>query len=169
MKPLKTVSLNTWSPLSNVTVRLKHSRDYLYLLVLVHAFAVIALFQTACPAGLIATLVFVLAAHGSYLWRRKTPAVCCSELTYAKERWWVLDDSTGELLTYTEAQVRFDFGWLMWVVFKEDAALFEKKRQRDVIVFQDQINSDEHRLLRLVLRVHDASHKNPHKNKSKKT
>jgi len=133
----------------------------------VHGFAVVALLQTACPTGLIATLTCALAAHGSYLWRRKTPGACCSELTYAEERWWVLDDSTGELVTYSEAQVRFDFGWLMWVVFKEDASLFEKKRQQDLLVFHDQINPDEHRLLRLALRVHDTSHK--HSNKSKKT
>jgi hypothetical protein len=137
--------------------------------VLVHVFAVIALFQTACPVGVIATLTCVLAAHGSYLWRKKTPGACCSELTYAKERWWVLDDSTGELVTYTEAQVYYDFGWLMWVMFKEEASIFEKKRQQNVLVFHDQMNPDEHRLLRLILRVRDTSHKNSYKHKSKKT
>lgn len=166
---MKTTTLNIWSPLSNVTVRLKPSRDYLYLLVLVHICAVIALLQTACPPGLIVVFIFILAAHGSYLWRQKTPGACCSELSYAQERWWVLDDRTGELMTYTEAQVYFDFGWLMWIVFKEEASLFTKKRQQDVLVFHDQINPDEHRLLRLILRVHDASHKNSYKHKSKKT
>ncbi|MDF1827458.1 MAG: hypothetical protein P1U39_04185 [Legionellaceae bacterium] len=169
MKRLKTTTLNTWSPLSNVTVRLKPSRNYVYLLVLVHACAVIALFQTACPPGLIVTLAFALAAHGSYLWRRKTPGSCCSQLMYAQERWWVLDDSTGELVAYAEAQIYYDFGWLMWIVFKQEASLFTKKRQRDVLVFHDQMNPDEHRLLRLILRVHDASHKNSNKQKSKKT
>lgn len=153
------MSLNTWSRLSNVTVRLKPSRHYLYLLALVHGFAVMVLFQTACPPGLMVPLIFILAAHGSYLWRQKTPGACCSELIYAQERWWVLDDRTGELVTYTDAQVRFDFGWLMRVVFKDDASLFEKKRQQDVFVFHDQVSSDEHRLLRLVLRVHQKTKK----------
>jgi hypothetical protein len=149
---LKTTTLNTWSPLSNVTVRLKPSRDYLRLLVLVHGFAVIALLQTACPTGLIAALACVLAAHGSYLWRRKTPGARCSELNYAKESWLILEDTTGELVVYDEAYVRFDFGWLIWLVFK-NASKLDKTPRRDVLLFQDQISPDEHRLLRLVLRV----------------
>ena len=160
MNSLKTTTLNTWSPLSNVTVRLKPSRDYLRLLVLVHGFSVIALFQSACPTGLIAALTCVLAAHGSYLWRRKTPGARCSELNYTKERWLILDDTTGELVVYAEARVRFDFGWLIWLVFENKAAS-EKTRRRDVLLFQDQINSDEHRLLRLVLRVNSKRTKKP--------
>ncbi len=156
MKPLKTATLNTWSPLSNITVRLKHSRDYLKLLVLLHGFSVIALLQTACPRGLIVALTCVLAAHGSYLWRRKTPGACCSELNYTKEHWLVLDDTTGELVAYTEAYVRFDFGWVMWMVFKntaEDASVLNQQHRCDVMVFHDQMSQDEHRLLRLVLRI----------------
>jgi len=40
----------------------------------------------------------------------------------------------------------------MWLVFK-NAPVLEKTRRRDIFVFQDQIQADEHRLLRLVLRV----------------
>jgi len=126
----------------------------------VHGFAVIALFQSACPTGLIAVLTFVLAAHGSYLWRRKTPGARCSELNYTKERWLILDDTTGELVTYTEAHVRFDFGWLMWLVFENKSAL-EKIPKQNVLLFQDQITPDEHRLLRLVLRVNHKRVKKP--------
>lgn len=149
---MKTRTLNTSSPLSSVTVSLKPSRDYLRILILVHGFAVMALLQTACPRGLIATLTCVLAAHGSYLWRRQTPGARCSELNYVKACWWVLDDTTGELVVYDEACVRFDFGWLMWLVFKNTAKSNTTPR-RDIILFQDQITPDEHRLLRLVLRV----------------
>ena len=149
---MKTAILNTWSPLSNATVRLKPSRDYLRLLVVVHGLAVLALCQSACPMGLIVVLTFVLAAHGSYAWRRETPGARCSELHYTKERWLLLDDVTGELVAYTNGRIRFDFGWLMWLVFENKSAL-KKPRRRDVFVFQDQITPDEHRLLRLILRV----------------
>ena len=140
--------LNTWSPLSNVTVRLKFSRDYLRLIVFVHAVAAIAVFQSACPVGLVCALAFALAAHASYLWRQKTPGVLCSELHYWRESWSLLDDTTGELVAYSEVQVRFDFGWLMWLAFKNPS-------RRDVFVFQDQLLPDEHRLLRLALRVNN--------------
>jgi len=119
----------------------------------VYVFAVVALLQTALPMGLFMACTFFLAAYGSYLWRRRTPGARCSELSYDKESWLVLDDATGELVAYTEAYVRFDFGCLIWLVFKNDSNL-NKAPRRDVLLFQDQISPDEYRLLRLVLRIH---------------
>lgn len=119
---------------------------------MLHSFAVLALFQSACPVGLIGVLTCVITAHGSYLWRRQTPGARCSELNYTKNRWVLLDDATGELVAYSEVRMRFDFGWLMWLVF-ENKSVLEKNRRRDILVFQDQITPDEHRLLRLILRV----------------
>ena len=44
------------------------------------------------------------------------------------------------------ARVKFDFGWLMWLVF-------EGASRQHILLFRDQIDLDEHRLIRVLLRV----------------
>ena len=78
----------------------------------------------------------------------------CSEMQYTGGRWLLLDDTTGELMAYTEVRVRFDFGWLMWLVFKKPLDVTHARR-RDVLIFRDQIAASEHHMLRLRLRVCD--------------
>ncbi len=149
-----TKNLSTWSPLSNVTVHLKPSRDYLKLLLLIHALAAYALFQSACPRVLCVFLMGGLIYHLAYLARLKTPGGQRSEVHYTGGRWQLLDDTTGELMVYSKASVRLDFGWMMWLLFQEPFDVSHAARQ-SVFVFRDQLSSAEHHMLRLRLRVRD--------------
>lgn len=143
---------SAWSPLSNVTVRLSPSRDYPKLLVLMYGLTVVALFSSQLPYALSVILTLGLVMHAYHAWGQKTPGARCSELYYTQRRWLVLDDTTGELLAYTKARVRFDFTWLMWLVFEDEKA-GKSKRRLHVLIFGDQMRAHEHHLLRLALRV----------------
>jgi hypothetical protein len=121
---------------------------------LIHVLTAFALFQSICPRVLVVLVSCGLIWHVFYLARLKTPGMRCSEMQYTGGRWLLLDDTTGELMAYTEVRVRFDFGWLMWLVFKKPLDVTHARR-RDVLIFRDQIAASEHHMLRLRLRVCD--------------
>lgn len=86
------------------------------------------------------------------LWCLKTPGASCVKITYA-DKAWQFYVSESEVIKFSAARIRYDFGWLMWLVFESPADQGKAKPyQKHLLVFYDQIKPDEHRWLRLVLR-----------------
>ncbi len=141
MKPL-----NTWSPLSNVTVSLKSSKDYQKLLFLLYGVAVVALLQSNFYVLFSVALIAVLSIYFVFLWRLQTPGAPCVRLQYIEQKWRVYPiDKHFEVCD--SVRIRFDFGWLMWLVLQSQAG------PKHVLLFRDQLTPDENRLLRVLLRV----------------
>lgn len=111
----------------------------------IYAVALLALFESNLYWLLGFILSLFLSTYFIYLSRLNTPGADCLQIQYIEQQWRVYSLPTVYTAHQT-ARVKFDFGWLMWLVF-------EGTSQQHVLLFRDQINSDEHRLIRVLLRV----------------
>ncbi|MDX2346752.1 MAG: hypothetical protein QNK11_07780 [Legionella sp.] len=145
MKLSKMKPSSTWSPLSNVTVNLKASKDYQKLLMLMYAVVAIALFTSDFYGLFSFILSFCFSAYFIYLSRLKTPGAFCVRIEYIQQQWQIYQTPT-QFEIYKTARIKFDFGWLIWLVFEGESKL-------QVLIFRDQISLDAHRALRVLLRV----------------
>lgn len=107
--------------------------------------ALLALFESNLYWLLALILSLFLSTYFIYLSRLKTPGAHCVQIQYLEQQWRIYSVST-QFKAYKTARVKFDFGWLMWLVF-------EGADRQHVLLFRDQINLDEHRLIRVLLRV----------------
>ncbi|MDF1646140.1 MAG: hypothetical protein P1U61_04030 [Legionellaceae bacterium] len=142
---------STWSPLSNVTVNLKSSKDYQKFLVLMYCFLAVALFQSNFYGMVDVVLMLALGVYFVFLGRLKTPGAACVQIQYIEQKWQITD-TKHQIEIYQTVRVRFDFGWLMWLVFQNIAEQGQHSRKH-VLLFQDQITSNERHLLRVLLRM----------------
>lgn len=119
---------------------------------LLYGVVVMALFQSKLPWILSLIFTYVLGVYFLRLWRLKTPGSPCEKLLYTAERWHVYSEQNS-FEPYQTVQLRFDFGWLMWLVF-ENTSETEKSTRKHILLFQDQMVADDSRLIRLILRTH---------------
>ncbi len=116
-----------------------------------YGFVIVALFQSNLYWLIQLLIVFSLSAYFIFLWCIEAPGAICSQIQYLDSAWHVsLKHQSVEC--YHSARVRFDFGWLMWIVFNNPQET-GKSATRHVLIFQDQLSKDDSRLLRVVLRL----------------
>lgn len=114
---------------------------------------VFVLFQSSIYWVFRVILVFVLGVYFVYLWRLKTPGASCSKIVYSAGQWHVdvlptrHGLSEAPIVVYQNVRIKFDIGGLMWLVFEHAV------HGRHVLLFQDQMALNEHRMLRVLLRV----------------
>lgn len=113
---------------------------------------VIALFQSNVYWILDVVLMGAMGAYFVFLWRMQTPGASCVQIQYFEQQWRVYSQ-TNQFETYQTVCIRFDFGWLMWLVFLSQSETGQVIRKH-ILLFQDQMTSDENRLLRVLLRVY---------------
>ncbi len=142
---------NTWSPLSNVTVNLKPSSDYQKLLIVIYGIALVALWMSNIYWVFNLILILNLSIYCLYLSRQKTPGSSCVQIQYIQQQWRVYRSSV-QFKQYQVVRIKFDFGWLMWLIFENKRETVPVSRQH-VLLFYDQTTPDSHRLLRVLLRV----------------
>ncbi len=105
-----------------------------------------ALFQSNLYWLVDMMLMGALGLYFIYLWRLKTPGAAVVQISHVEQQWRVYSQ-TNQFETYQTVRVRFDFGWLMWLVFENQSM------RKHVLLFQDQFNADDSRLFRVLLRV----------------
>ena len=113
---------DTWLPLSNVTVNLKPSKIYQKILLLVYIFLIAVLFCAHFPYGLDVGLLLFFSVYFFRLFHLRT-----------------LDSFE----TYQIENVKFDFGFALLLIFKNETTT----RQ---LIFQDQVNSEIYRIIRVL-------------------
>jgi hypothetical protein len=86
-----------------------------------------------------------LSAYFIYLSALGTPGAACIQIQYIKQQWRVYK-TPMQFKMYSSARIKFDFGWLMWLIFEGEST-------KHVLLFRDQISLDDHRLIRVLLRV----------------
>ena len=126
-------------------VILKLSRDYQRCLIVLYLMAGYVVLtshygvsvQVLMVIALLATLLFLL--KEDHFFNRKTP------LSWNKSVWWLANDADGVVQAYTSAVLRYDLGLFMRIDFKQPGIT------RPLIIFNDQLNADERRLLHLRL------------------
>ncbi|MCH9757305.1 MAG: hypothetical protein K0U37_08975 [Gammaproteobacteria bacterium] len=112
---------------------------------------VIALFQSHFYWVFDVFLIGVMSAYFIFLWRMQTPGSPCVQIQYLEQQWRIYN-KREQFECYQLVRIRFDFGWLMWLVFQNQLETRQSSRTH-VLVFQDQLYADESRLLRALLRV----------------
>ena len=126
-------------------ITLKTSRDYQRCLIVLYLMAIYAVLishyavnvQVVVVIGLLVALLFLLKQDNMF--NRKTP------LSWNESVWWLTNDANGVVQAYTSAVLRYDFGLFMRVDLKQQGIT------RPLIIFNDQLNAHERRLLHLRL------------------
>ena len=126
-------------------ITLKISRDYQRCLIVLYLMAIYVVLishyavsvQVVVVTGLVVALLFLLKQDTMY--NRKTP------LSWNESVWWLTNDANGVVQAYTSAVLRYDFGLFMRVDLKQHGIT------RPLIIFNDQLNAHERRLLHLRL------------------
>lgn len=116
-----------------------------------YCFLAVALFQSNFYWMVDVILVVVLGVYFVFLWRLKTPGAACVQIQYIEQQWQITD-AKHQIEIYQTVRVRFDFGWLIWLVFQKLTEQGQHSRKH-VLLFQDQITSNERHLLRVLLRM----------------
>ena len=126
-------------------ITLKTSRDYQRCLIVLYLMAIYAVLishyavsvQVVVVIGLLVALLFLLKQDN--MLNRKTP------LSWNESVWWLTNNANGGVQAYTSAVLRYDFGLFMRVDLKQHGIT------HPLIIFNDQLNAHERRLLHLRL------------------
>ncbi|MDF1677521.1 MAG: hypothetical protein P1U32_02365 [Legionellaceae bacterium] len=119
-----------------------------------YVLVVFALFQSNFYWPFQWLFVFLMSVYFIFLWRIETAGIVCSQIQYLNKVWHVYCKHKS-VERYYSARVRFDFGWLMWLVFNNQQET-GKSTRRHVLLFRDQLNDNDSRLLRVVLRLQSS-------------
>jgi hypothetical protein len=112
---------------------------------MMYGVALLALFESNLYWLFSFILSLFVSAYFIFLSCLKTPGADCIQIQYLEQQWRIYAVKT-QFKVCKAARVKFDFGWLMWLVF-------EGSPRQHVLLFRDQISLDEHRLIRVLLRV----------------
>lgn len=132
--------------LSDVTIPINLSKDYVRCAVLIYVFAIIVLLQSALPNTVhcLGTLFLI-----RQLWRIaqcKTPLEIYQKIAF-HEKHWYLYQINGEKKRYQQAKIRFDGGFFMLIV------LLAEQDKKTLILFADQIARSHLRIIKLISKV----------------
>jgi hypothetical protein len=92
-------------------------------------------------------LILGCGAYFIYLKHLETPGSACVQIQYLEQQWRIYK-TPRQFEIHQTARMKFDFGWLMWLVLEGEST-------QHILLFRDQINPDDHRLLRVLLRALD--------------
>lgn len=143
----------------------KPSKDYVLLSTLLHASAMLMVLDTSF-AGWLMTLLFVLLL---LFWRQSirhsVPFPAYETLVYQQSKW-LLHAVNGLHLQYEQMQIRINTPFFILLTLKTDkkneGTIRQKiqnyfKRRKNLIIFHDQISTDDYRTLRMIELIHTSS------------
>lgn len=127
--------------LSNCTIRLNKSADYLRLAFLIHLSVLIVLCCSAWPFLLKLTGFILLLFQFLRIKATGMPSSCFL-LVYSNSNW-QLHDVYGRQNTYTKMRVVVSTGLFFLVEFANE------KQRKIIVIFSDQISKNDFRLLKI--------------------
>ncbi len=131
--------------LSGLTIPLGKSSHYLRLVYLLHAFALVVLFNSALPWSVMAGFGVILICSVVLIARSKTPMPACKQLDYYVTHW-LLHDMHGQSTRFERAFISFDAGLFILLT------LSGMQSTRKLVIFTDQLSSFQYRALFLIAR-----------------
>ncbi|WP_133127236.1 hypothetical protein [Legionella nagasakiensis] len=126
-------------PLSNFTITIKPSKDYLKLAILSHGLAMFALLQSALPLSIIMIMAIVLlfSLHSIFHISKDPPTY--NGLSFQSGAWF-LHRYNGQQIKYEHLSIFFDAGFFFIV------ALTNHDVRKTLTIFTDQITSSQKRI-----------------------
>ena len=132
--------------LSDVTIPINLSKDYVRCAVIIHVFAIIVLFQSALPVSLDCLVIFFLIRQLWHIALCKTPFQIYQKIGY-HEKHWYLYQINGEKKRYQQVKIRFDGVFFILIV------LIAEQDKKKLILFNDQITNSHLRIIKLISKV----------------
>jgi hypothetical protein len=127
-------------------IKLGKSVDYLKLALLIYLSAIVALYYSACPL-LLKLLGFALLLLQLLRIALHPIPSSCSFLIYTNGHW-LLHDEHAQQKVYAKIRLVISTGLFFLVEFSG-----EKQWKRSIVIFVDQINENDHRLLKIIGRI----------------
>lgn len=130
-------------PISNFTIRLDASKDYVRIAILLHLLTCIILVRSDLPWPVIMILGSVLMAILLAIIYTKNPLSNYRQLTY-HPGYWLLEDRSGHEVAYDKARIHFHGGF--YIILRLTGKTTDKK----LIIFKDQLTHEQYRCLELM-------------------
>lgn len=130
-------------PLSNITITLSRSNDYLRYSLLLHLLTLIVLVRAGLPFALKVLLGCLLIFFFLKSIRSKLPSPNYQKLT-SHPGYWLLHDKTGCQIRYEQASISFEGG--LFILLK----LTGISPAKTIVIFNDQITIAQYRLLKFI-------------------
>ena len=132
--------------LFNYTVAFGKSIDYLRLMAVIHGIAVFMLLTSGI--GVVGKLfgVSILLLQCFFIWSNPTPEPRYLQLEYLNKKWFLLQKN-GNTQLFTQHRVLIECG-LFFILH-----LSSEKSRKTLVIFFDQILSDDYRALRILEKI----------------
>lgn len=129
-------------PLSNFTIVLNQSKDYLRCSLFIHVLAMIVLLRSALSPLMISAFLLVLVIFLVQIIRSKVPLPKYQKLSY-HPGYWLLHEVSGKQTKYEQAAIGFDGGVFLLLT------LSGINPRKNLVIFKDQITMEQYRILKL--------------------
>ena len=130
-------------PLSNFTITLGKSNNYLRLACLIHVFALVVVWNSSLPISIMLSMLLVLIGSFISIARNRVPVPSYDKLSYHINHW-LLHDIHGQAYKYEQAQLSFDAGLFFLL------SLISETSTKKLIIFTDQLTTAQHRALNVI-------------------
>jgi len=132
--------------LSNFTITLGKSNNYLRMACLIHVFAIVVLWHSSLPIYVIICMLLVLIVSLTLIARSKIPVPEYNQLSYHKS-YWLLHDIHEQEIRYEQAHISFDAGLFILL------ALTGESPSKKLVIFVDQLSTSQYRALNVIGKV----------------
>lgn len=130
-------------PLSNVTITLNKSKDYLKCTCLLHLLTLIVLMRSGLPLALKSFFGILVIVFFIKIFRAKLPLPNYQQLTYHRG-YWLLHETVGQQIKYERAEIGFEGG--IFILLK----LTGISPRKTLVIFKDQITVEQYRILKFI-------------------
>ena len=130
-------------PSSDFTILFSRSKDYLRCAFLIHVLAIIVLIHSSISPLISIPLIVFLVLSMIKISRSGIPLPDYHKITY-HPGYWLLHNASGKRMKFERASISFDGGLFLLL------RLTGIYRQKTIVIFNDQISTDQYRVLKLV-------------------
>ena len=130
-------------PISDFTITLIKSNDYLRCAVFLHGVAILVLLRSALPRTVIVVLLVLLIVVLLNIAKSRRPLPLYQKLTYHLG-FWLLHEVGGRQTKYERLSIDFNGGIFMLLKLAGDT------HHKILTVFNDQITSEQYRVLKFI-------------------
>jgi hypothetical protein len=132
--------------LSNLTINFNKSLDYFRLGSFVNLFVLILIYDSGYPVVYLPLAAILLAAPWYKIYQTQMPHPSYPKLSYHKKLW-ILHTQSEREFKFEKIKIRLDTGFFMLI------SLYGISRRKNIVVFYDQITSDERRRLHMIEKI----------------
>ncbi len=124
----------------------RQSSDYLRLTLLIYLGAIGVLFYSSWPPLVKFAILILLLWQLLRITRHPIPYSRWYSLNYQDEAW-SLEDSKGQRVAYNKVDIILDTGFSFLLRLRAE------KQQKVMVIFSDQLSTEDYQLLRLIVKI----------------